>query len=454
MKKKALSLIIAVVLLSTISVLAIDLKISSQAVSNVFVIELDEPAVFDLTIKNLGEEETFSIYSLVGINITHNSFVLKNEETKKVRIYLTPKDYLRKDSKTYTFEYKIKNSINEIQTETLAINLIDLESSFLIEPEAISPNSDKIIIDIRNNVMREFKNVEFKMNSPFFSKDEKISFNANEKKFIEIDLDKEKLKTLDAGNYILNSQITVDGRITNIESQIKFLEKEGVETIENSEGVILQRVEIVKKNTGNVKKVVKITIEKSLLEFLFTTMNVAPTETRIDGFIKTYTWEKVLIPNEEFKVVTRTNWLFPVFILIIILVGIRLIRGSIYDSLELTKKVSFVKTKGGQFALKVTVKAKAKKNLDKITIVDGIPPLVKLYEKFGVIAPDKIDLENKKLHWNLSSLNKDETRIFTYIIYSKIGIVGRFELPKARAVYEEDNELKEAISNRSFYLRD
>jgi len=95
-----------------------------------------------------------------------------------------------------------------------------------------------------------------------------------------------------------------------------------------------------------------------------------------------------------------------------------------------------------------------KKKIEKISIIDKFPNLVKLYNKFGIIAPDKIDLENRRLHWNLDSLNKDETRIFTYIIYSKIGVVGKFELPEAKAVYEDEGEVKEAISNRSFYLRD
>ena len=70
------------------------------------------------------------------------------------------------------------------------------------------------------------------------------------------------------------------------------------------------------------------------------------------------------------------------------------------------------------------------------------------------LFPDKIDLENRKLEWRIDSLNKDETRIFTYIIYSKIGIVGRFELPETKAIYEQDGQIKEASSNRSFYVNE
>ena len=73
MKKKALSLFsIILISLSIISISAIDLEVESKPISSSYLIELDEPAIFDLTIKNLGNKDTFKLYSLVGINITHN----------------------------------------------------------------------------------------------------------------------------------------------------------------------------------------------------------------------------------------------------------------------------------------------------------------------------------------------------------------------------------------------
>jgi hypothetical protein len=130
------------------------------------------------------------------------------------------------------------------------------------------------------------------------------------------------------------------------------------------------------------------------------------------------------------------------------------IKKSVSTDLILRKKVTFVKTKGGQFALKVTLKLKSKRFLERINLIDKLPPLVKLYERFGAIEPDKIDTENKRLEYNITSLNKDEERIFSYIIYSKIGIVGRFELPSARAVYEKEGKIKRTESNRSFFINE
>lgn len=455
MKKKVLLLIGVIILINIISVLAINLEVNSKAISNSYLIELNDPAVFDLIIKNLDKSDSFQIYSLVGINITHMPLRIDKDETEIIRIYLTPQDYLRSNPQSYTFEYKIKNSKNEIQSETLTINIVSLDSAFSIDSQPINPKSEKMTINIRNNLMKNLKNVKFKIKSNFFNDYEKeLSFGLNEKKHIEINIDKNKLKTLTAGNYILNSQISLQNNIFNFESQIRFLENEGIEMLEDKKGSIIQKIEIIKKNTGNTKQLIAITQKKNFIAYLFTTANIPPTKVETEGFYKNYVWEKVLNPDEELKIVTRTNWLFPIIIIIIIIIGASLIRKSIYDNLELTKKVAFVKTRGGEFALKVSVKARAKKQIEKIKIIDILPSMVKLYDKFGMINPDKIDMDSKRLYWNIPRLNKGETRIFTYIIYSKIGVFGRIELPEARAIYEENGESKETYSNKSFYVRE
>jgi hypothetical protein len=90
--------------------------------------------------------------------------------------------------------------------------------------------------------------------------------------------------------------------------------------------------------------------------------------------------------------------------------------------------------------------------VEKIKIIDKLPNIVTLYEKFGAIAPDTVDVKNRRLEWNIEALNKGEERIFSYIIYSKIGVFGKFELPVARAVYELEGQVKEATSNKSFFV--
>lgn len=454
MKKKVLLTLLILAIIPVIS--AINLDISSEPVQDTIILDLDEQAIFDLTIRNLGENDTFEIYSLIGIDITPKETIRINSgETKKVIIKLTPQNHLKtKRDAPLTFEYKIKNSKNEIQKQTLTIKIIDLESAFLINPKPISPNSESITISIKNNINYNFTKLDIKLISAFFEEEKALSLEPKQEKEIITLLDKEKVKTLNAGNFLMNSEITVNKVKANIESQIKFLEQEGIETIENKEKGLIQRKEFVKRNTGNIRKAVEIQTERGFISSLFTSTNPPPTKTEFKGYIKVYTWERELIPNEELKIVIKTNWLVPIVILILIIIIIILTKKAIYTHLILRKKVSFVKTKGGQFALKVTLRVQAKSFIERIKVIDKLPHLVKLYEKFGAIPPDRIDLNNRRLDWNIESLNKDEVRIFTYIIYSKIGVVGRFELPEAKAFYEKEGNVKETISNRSFYINE
>jgi len=40
----------------------------------------------------------------------------------------------------------------------------------------------------------------------------------------------------------------------------------------------------------------------------------------------------------------------------------------------------------------------------------------------------------------------------TYIIYSKVGVLGRFALPTATAIYEKEGNIHETESNKAFFM--
>jgi hypothetical protein len=454
MKKEAI-LIIFIVILSLNLISAINLDVKVNPIQDTIVTELDEPAVFDLTIKNLGESSNFEIYSLIGVDITpEEGFFIGAEETKTIRIQAMPQKTIKSRPGYINFQYQIKDSMNKIQEGTLTLNIIGLEKIVSITPGNINSKSEEITITIENNINLNLDDFKIIMNSAFFEYESDLPLKALETKQIKIPIDKEKTKTLNAGDYLLNTEIKTFGKTENIESIIKFLEQEDIESKEIYEGIIIKRHEITKHNLGNIKKTVTITAEKNLFSYLFTTVNINPTKTEIKGFKKYYIWEKELIPNEEINIIIRTNWFFPIIILLLIIGLVIIIKKSIETDLSLKKHVSFIKTKGGEFALKISIKIKAKKFIERINITDKLPPLVHLYERYGAISPDKIDLKNRRIEWNMPALNQGEERIFSYIIYSKIGVVGRFELPETRAVYEKQGKIKEATSNRSFFINE
>jgi hypothetical protein len=433
---------------------AIDLNINTIPISNTAIRDLKEPAVFDLVIENNEDSGEFEIYSLVGVDITPDTFSINSNAIRTIRILVMPQKALLSKNGFLTFEYLIKDSNDKIQKKTLTINIADLESSFDITFNNVNPNSETLQASIKNKVSKDFNNLELEFSSAFFEHKETLNLNAFEIKEINIPLDKEKIKPLNAGSYLTNTKIKFTDKTANKEAMLNFLEQENLDSKESFSGIIKRRHEITKHNVGNVKKSVTIKIEKNLISALFTNFNVNPTKSQFNRFSRQYIWEKELVSNEELKVISTTNWFYPIFLIILIIFLIFLAKKYSINHLILNKNVSFVKTTGGQFALKVTLRIKAKKHIEKIRLIDKLPHLVKLYERFGAIPPDEIDLNNHRLSWQIDSLNQGEERVFSYIIYSKIGVVGRFELPSARAVYERDGKLRQTDSNKAFYIND
>jgi len=456
MKEKAgIFILIAIILISITQISAINLEVTAKPISNAYIIDLDKPATFDLTIKNLENDDTFEIYNLIGLNIQPNkSFNLKQSQNKTILIEIVPLEPLKTRKKFFSFEYRIRNSAGEVQKESLVISIINLEDMLAISSKNINPKSESVIFTIENKQNIDLSNVNIKISSAFFDYEVPISLNAKSSKEIIVPLDNDKVKILGAGQYIVNTEITVDDATANLESIIKFLEQADIDTTESSEGIIIRKTNIYKKNLGNIRKDVKITAERNIFSNLFTSTNIPPTTTKITGFSVFYDWKKQLIPNEEINIAITTNWYYPMIIFILLIGLIFLVQKSLSTDLILRKKASFVKTRGGEFALKITLRLKSKKYIEKINVVDKLPPLVNLYHKFGAVPPDKLDHNNRRLEWNIETLGKGEERIYTYIIYSRVGVVGRFELPAARATYEKEGNLKDTTSNRAFYINE
>ncbi len=111
-----------------------------------------------------------------------------------------------------------------------------------------------------------------------------------------------------------------------------------------------------------------------------------------------------------------------------------------------------MKTKGGEFALRVMVNVKAHKNLENVSITEKIPAIVKVHENFGALKPSSVNLNYRRLQWSLGNLQAGEERTFSYVVYSKVGVVGRFSLPESVAIFEENGKISETFSNKVFFL--
>ncbi len=413
--------------------------------------ELNNPGYYELTIQNNGAEDNFQIYNLVGVTFMPREKFTIPSGTETLNLQATLPTNLLKNNGFITFDYYLKGDKSDLFKDQLLMKIISFSEAIDISASPVLPNDANVKLRIKNKENTEIKDLQVNFDSAFFSESRTISLTPYEEIQIQIPITK-KINTLLAGPYILKSEATLEnGKKISFESLIDYQEKHGISVDEKNFGFIIKETAITKTNKGNTPVTASISLKKDAISRLFTINSPSPTTSERSGFSVTYTWQKNLAPSEALEANSTTNYTIP--LIIIILSAIVGVFAKIYSqtSLIVNKKVSFVRTKSGDLALKVNLRIKARKNVNKIQIIDTLPGMTKLYEKFGRM-PDRVDQTSRRLFWNIPTLNAGEERLFSYIIYSKLKVVGKFELPAATAVFEHEGKTQEAWSNRTFFI--
>lgn len=454
MKKTVLFPVILAILAVFIlpSVLAIDVHVATNSSNLVLIKELNEPVSFNVSITNNGPSDSFHIYNLVGFLMSPTgSFFIPSGGTKVINATITPVANMTY-SGYYTFNYFVQDSSGNHSTESVTFLVTNLQGAFSVGASDINPESNSIQIYIKNNVNHNFKSLDVNFKSPFFALNKQISLAPYDEKYFTITLDKTDFKSLLAGFYTLSADVNDKGISATVEGNIKFSEKDIVSTSESDTGFIIFTKAIKKTNNGNVVANTETIIKKNIISRLFTTFSQAPDSVSRQGLNVYYTWIDKVQPGDTLTITATTNWLLPLFVIIFIIAIVVAVKLFSRTSLVMDKKVSFLHAKGGEFALKITVAVSAKKFVERLTVTDRLPPLVKLYEKFGIEKPSRVDEKNRRIEWYFDRLESGETRVLSYVIYSKVGVVGRFALPTATAIFERNGKILEAQSNRAFLV--
>ena len=433
------------------SVLAINLEIEKQSTGEVLIAELNNRIVFDLKITNLGSSSNFEFFNLLGFLMSPEKIFIEGGETKQIQLEIIPLASI-KERGFYTITYYIKADDSSETSETLTFKIVELQDALLVSSQDIDPELDSIEIFIKNRENFDFGNIDANFSSPFFNIEKNFSLGGKETKTFSVELNPEDFKELVAGFYTLTADMNIEGKEVKVEGVIKFVEKDILTTTKKDFGFLITTKIIEKKNTGNTVQRSETVIKKNIISRLFTSFNPEPDIVERTGTAVYYTWDREVRPGETLEIIVKTNWLFPFLIILFIILIVVLTKKYSETTLVLKKKVSFVKAKGGEFALKVSVLVNAKKYVERVNVLDRIPPLVEIYERFGGDQPTRIDKKNRRLEWNFEKLEAGEMRILSYIVYSKIGILGKFALPTATAIYEKEGEIHEAESNRAFFV--
>jgi len=447
---------ISLIFISAACAFAANIEVSKKIVSDVVVSELNEPAIFNFSITNRGGNDNFEIYSLVGVDFTpRGTFSIPGGETREIEARAYPEDQLKYRAGLVNFAYKIKGQGAEIYTDILTINVVNFKDAISAGSENVEVGDNEVKIIVKNNFNFYFPELKAKFISPFFNDFEQtFSLQPLESKEIIASLDKSKVLGLSAGKYLISAEIEAGEVKEDFTGTINFVEKSGLVVSEKNSGIIFRENLIEKINEGNIPTLSEINVKKDIISRLFTQFNSEPAKVYRKGLMVYYSWSKELRPGDSLTVKANTNYLYPLLIIAVIILLAYLVYAYTSSALVVRKKVGFVKAKGGEFALKVSIFVSSRKFVEKISIVDRFPGIVKLYERFGAFPPDRVDELNRRLEWNIESLQPGEERVFSYIIYSKVGVVGRFELPPTVAVFEKDGKISETRSNKAFFMNE
>jgi len=451
--KKRILMVFLIILLILPNILAMNVKVDKISREETLILDINKPAVLELKVTNLGSSGNFKFDNTPGffiINTIETS--MDSSETKDVLLKVYTREDFSYIKPYYTLQYSITDKDGSSQEYEADIKVIDLKNVFEVSSDEINPDSERINLYIKNKENFNFNKVSVEVSSQFFDFNKEISLKSKEKKTFTIDLNKNNFRQLTAGFYTLKASIKTEGKNTDIDGTIKFAEKNLVTSTKKDYGFFIITNIISKINEGNVIADSNTTIKKNIISRLFTSFSPEPDAVQREGFNIYYTWNKEVKPSEKLDVIVKTNWLFPFLIVFFIVIAVIFAKNYSKTNLILKKKVSFVNAKGGEFALKVSIIVSAKTHAERISVIDRLPPLVKLHERFAGEHPSKIDEKNRRIEWELGNLDKGEVRVLSYIIYSKVGILGKFSLPNATSVYESKGKIEEAVSNRAFFV--
>jgi hypothetical protein len=455
--KRGFILLLLAFLISLSLVAAVpSLEITEKPINKIIVRELSTPAIYELTIKNNGQGDVFSIDTLLDVLMyPKDEFTLMPDETKTVTVKIFPR--ASEKSKYYgdwSFEYFVKGDTTGLYDDNIMIKILSLNDIIGIEvPTSINANDKTFIVKVKNNENLSF-DIDMKADSTILGYEGNFSLLPLETKEISIDTDSEKLSK-EAGTYNLNIMLTVNRQADMKFTRDLILESDTRTTLDISEEstTFIDKATFVKKNTGNTPVTAQISANRTMLQSMITSFNLNPDSVKRDGGMYIYDWSRKLNPGESYTIVMETNYSWPWIVLIVIVAGYLAVRQLTKKPIKIRKKAYRLKTKSGHFAAKIVLILKnTGKEISNAKIIESLPPFTELMQdRFGTIKPAEV--RKHSVIWDFARIAAKEEMILSYIVYSKVSVVGNIEVAPAIATYQTGKGIiKESKSNKIIIL--
>jgi len=457
MKKSILFLAVFAFLLLVPAVYA-ETTISKEAINNIIVKEIPLPAEYDITITNDNSyPDSFRIDSYLDLDIYPKfSTQIAAGDTKTVTIKIYPGESIKRDARytgTHSFSIYVKGQRSPVVEDSIVIKIIPASEVLDITyPESIKASDKSLEMLVKNNIN---SNLEFNLSisSGLLEKETPMSIGSYESETIAIDLNEDDLKR-EAGTYSVTFSLIFPNGRYDYEKSIILESFTDISTdTQEKQSAFGQFTEVTKKNNGNIPTTVRIDIDRSAFGKIFSSKSITPDFVKKVGNEVVFSWERELQPGESLAVRVNTDYLTPLLALIAIIILAFILSAVFKQSVFIEKKLVKARTKSGHFASKIILHIKNKGPAIKdVKIIERLPPFTELVpERFGTIAPSEI--KKSSIIWNIPEIAGGEEVIVSYIVYSKVSIIGKLTVPKAIVTYRAKNgNLKENFSNTLYIL--
>lgn len=334
----------------------------------------------------------------------------------------------------------------------IPVNIIDKKELIRIElvTDKIDPRKDNIIkVIVKNNYNIALSSLTLNFISDYLQDTRVIDLK--EKEIMEIPYSIKLDPKLESGTYPL--QIEIKRNDESITQQFFDLIIGGYTDLKEledvNEGLLYQKVQLTKTNSGNTPVVEEFVKDFTFIEKIFTRFDPEPDDIQKSDGRYTITWKKTIEPSGEISVSYTTNYRSPVIILIIILAG-----GTGYyimsrRSVRVNKRVVVV-SKGATSVLKVTVSISnhGESNLKYLKLIDRIPNPLKAPSASGCTV--RKEGQSYILLWEIKELARKREVQYSYTVEVKSRL-GGMVLPPAAIKYTEGVRRVVANSN-SIYV--
>ncbi len=376
-------------------------------------------------------------------------------KTKTVMFHIRPYDKIEKGLYTIPIKIISLNNENYYDEEKFDVEVVTFDMAItkkLKQPSNIDPSEDNLFkVELKNNYDIDFKDIEIKLESDFFSVNGTVNLSDHEKrtKNFATNLSGE----IREGSHPIYLKIFTNGKeVSSEEFEMVIGKNSRINQIWTPiQGFFFNSEKIIKTNDGNT-----ISHETIIKEFTSSEMRVAsflPEPDSIDqeGDIHTLTWEFELSPGES-KTVTIKKDYRGIILGIILLV---IIIGAFYSyrkkHITLTKDILSIKSKDGILSMDVVIslKNKSRRTIKNLKLLDTITHLIEEPTQFSKSKVPRIIKSHEKtsMLWNVPKLKGRENYVVSYNVKVEHEKINKLRIPKAVAKYIKLFQRKIVYSN-------